>query len=199
MDYSRIDLRTVFSDGWALFRSRLGEFLLKSLIAGALFTLTAGVLAGPMLVWMMLTARRFSENRLALPGETLFAVFRLEPLLVALGWFLIAALGRGLFAVVGPVPAGLLCLALAPAPFWATAFVAFRGDTAWGAYQSLWNRITRDGFWVPYAASFLPVLVFGIGFALGGLGAIFTAPIGICLFQKLYEQAFADEPDVEYL
>ena len=197
MDYSRIDLRTVFSDGWKLFRSRTGELLVTSLVAGAVLTLSAGVLAGPMLAWLLLTTRRFSLNRPALPGETLFAVFRLQLIVAALAWVVMGFVARGLVAVVGPVPAALLCLLPFPAPFWATAFVAFRGDTAWEAYRSLWNRIRHEGFWIPYAASFAPILVCVSGAALGGIGAILTAPIGCCLFQKLYEQAFENEPDVE--
>ena len=203
MDYSRLDLRSMFADGWALFRSRTGEFLIAGLVAAAVFAVSASILAGPALAWLLLTARRFSQNRLALPGETLFTVFRLQPILAGIAWFAIALLSHGIVVAARTLPLGgllaLALLALAPAPFWATAFVVFRGDTAWEAYVSLWNRIVRERFWIPYAVSFLPVLVFGIGAALGGIGAILTAPIGACLFQKLYEQAFADEPDVEIL
>ncbi len=195
----RIDVFAAFADGWALYRSHLRELLLTSLLAFVAIALSAGILFGIALAWLMLVVRRLSSNRLEVPGQTAARAVRLGPLIVGVGWLAVSLISWRIAAipVAGSLLAGLVVLGLSPAVFWVMAFVAFRGDDVWGACRSLFARIVREGFWLPYALSFPAVLVACVGAVLGGIGAVVTMPLGCCLFQKLYEQALANEPEVE--
>ena len=166
--------------GWAVFKEDIGNFILITLIAGALASVANFVVVGPLLAGMFIAVKRRM-----LYGQTdlmdLFAGFNLF-----IDAFLIGILTT-LFAFVG------LLLCLFPG-FIVTAFYLFaclflvdRKLGFWDAMESSRRLVVRD--LLGYLLFVLLLMLFNLlGLILLGVGLLVTIPVSVAAIAVAYQE-----------
>ncbi len=196
-----VDITAACREGWELFRLAPSALLGAGAIVFVGGMLTSGILAPPLLGGLLHMIRRLDRDDptpLSATNVLLGLGNFLQPLLVALGGLVPAALGWLLLRLPMLAPLAVVPgLVLLPAILWALFLVVFRGETALDAYRFVFRYVFRPDMAATYFSMFLPAVVAGCGAAVFGAGVIVTAPIGLCIAHRVYVRAFEDEPDVE--
>lgn len=196
-----VDIAAACREGWELFRLAPSALLGASAIAFVGGTLTSGLLAPPLLGGLLHMIDDIDRDDPTPMGATRVLLGLgnfLQPLLVALGGLVPAALGWLLLHVPMLAPLAVVPgLVLLPAIIWAFFLAIRRGETALDAYRFVFRYVFRPEMAATYFSMFLPAVIAGCGAAVFGAGVIVTAPLGFCIAHCVYKRAFEDEPDVE--
>lgn len=166
--------------GWAIFKEDVGDFILITLIAGALGTVANFVVSGPLLAGMFVAVkRRMVEGRTDLMD--VFAGFNvfIDALLVGIV--------TAIFTLVG------LLLCIFPA-FLVTAFYLFaylfvvdRKLGFWDAMESSRRLVVQDV--LGYVLFVLLLLLLNLlGLLLLGVGLLATIPVSVAAIAVAYRE-----------
>jgi hypothetical protein len=167
---THIELTSLLSDSWTLFKQKPGTHILAFLIVVFGGVLTLGLAAAPLLVGYLRMIDRMRGGQSAELGEVLEGLSSFAPAFVAgLITAVAVAIGSALIVLPGVVVAVVWSYGL-----W---FVALEGQGAINALASSWGLARR------HASSLVLVLLATVALNfLGGLvvvGVLVTGPLGL--------------------
>lgn len=181
--------------GFNLYKANFGILVLVSLIAGALSTVTLGVLAGPMMAGVLLITMSLFDSKEPKPevGD-LFKGFNyfLQTFLFVLVWgvaLFIASFILGIVPCVGQLAS--ICLV-----FIAEAFLMFglflivdKEMDFWSASIESFNKV-KTNFWPFLGLAVVASIIGAIGAIACVIGVVFTLPIQLCILTVAYREVF---------
>jgi len=181
--------------GFNLYKANFGILVLVSLIAGALSTVTLGVLAGPMTAGVLLITMSLFDSKEPKPevGD-LFKGFNyfLQTFLFCLVWgvaLFIASFILNMVPCVGQLAS--ICLF-----FIAGAFLMFglflivdKEIDFWSASIESFNKV-KTNFWPFLGLSVVAGIIGFIGVIACVIGLVFTYPIYFCILTVAYREVF---------
>lgn len=182
-------------NGFDLYKANFGILVLVSLIAGALSTVTLGVLAGPMMGGIILITLALFDKKEPKPevGD-LFKGFNyfLQTFLFVLVWgvaFLIASFILNMVPCVGQLAS--ICLVFAAEAFlmFALFLIIDKEMDFWPASMESFNKV-KTNFWPFLALAVVASIIGAIGTIACVIGAVFTLPIQLCILTVAYREVF---------
>jgi uncharacterized membrane protein len=168
------------SMGWAIFKEDIGNFILITLIAGALASVANFIVAGPLLAGMFIAVkRRLLHGRTDLMDS--FAGFNLF-----IDAFLIGIL-TGIFTVVGLALCIFPALIVAAFYLFAYLFLVDRKLGFWEAMESSRRLVVQD--LLGYILFVFLLLLFNLlGLILLGVGLLVTIPVSVAAIAVAYKE-----------
>jgi uncharacterized membrane protein len=168
------------SMGWAIFKEDIGNFILITLIAGALASVANFVVAGPLLAGMFIAVkRRMLHGRTDLMD--LFAGFNLF-----IDAFLVGIL-TAIFTVVGLALCIFPALIVAAFYLFAYLFLVDRKLGFWEAMESSRRLVVQD--LLGYILFVFLLLLFNLlGLILLGVGLLVTIPVSVAAIAVAYKE-----------
>jgi uncharacterized membrane protein len=168
------------SMGWAIFKEDIGNFILITLIAGALASVANFVVAGPLLAGMFIAVkRRMLHGRTDLID--LFAGFNLF-----IDAFLVGIL-TAIFTVVGLALCIFPALIVTAFYLFAYLFLVDRKLGFWEAMESSRRLVVQDLLgYILFA--FLLLLFNLLGLLLLGVGLLVTIPVSVAAVAVAYKE-----------
>ena len=168
------------SMGWAIFKEDIGNFILITLIAGALASVANFVVAGPLLAGMFIAVkRRMLHGRTDLMD--LFAGFNLF-----IDAFLVGIL-TAIFTVVGLALCIFPALIVAAFYLFAYLFLVDRKLGFWEAMESSRRLVVQD--LLGYILFVFLLLLFNLlGLILLGVGLLVTVPVSVAAIAVAYKE-----------
>jgi uncharacterized membrane protein len=166
--------------GWAIFKEDIGNFILITLIAGALASVANFVVAGPLLAGMFIAVkRRMLHGRTDLID--LFAGFNLF-----IDAFLVGIL-TAIFTVVGLALCIFPALIVTAFYLFAYLFLVDRKLGFWEAMESSRRLVVQDLLgYILFA--FLLLLFNLLGLLLLGVGLLVTIPVSVAAVAVAYKE-----------
>jgi uncharacterized membrane protein len=168
------------SMGWAIFKEDIGNFILITLIAGALASVANFVVAGPLLAGMFIAVkRRMLHGRTDLMD--LFAGFNLF-----IDAFLVGII-TAIFTVVGLALCIFPALIVAAFYLFAYLFLVDRKLGFWEAMESSRRLVVQD--LLGYILFVFLLLLFNLlGLILLGVGLLVTIPVSVAAIAVAYKE-----------
>ena len=195
MDKVQVKFGEWIEKGFNLYKVNFGILVLASLIAGALSTVTLGVLAGPMMGGIILITLALFDKKEPKPEiGNLFKGFNyfLQTFLFVLVWgvaFLIASFILNMVPCVGQL--AFICLVFAAQAFlmFALFLIVDKETDFWSASVESFNKV-KTNFWPFLALSVVAGIIGFIGVIACVIGLVFTYPISFCILTVAYREVF---------
>ena len=174
------------SGAWGIFKNNAVTHVVCTFLVMAVTSLSAGLLAGPMIVGYLRMVERETRGEPVQIGDIFRGFDDFVPALVA---GLISSLVVSLGFMLCFIP-GLLIMALPPVALYLVA----RGERdGVAAFNQAWSLVTKN-----LGSAFFCSLVLGIvgslGFVLCGVGALLTLPLSMIGSYFLAHQLAGDAP-----
>jgi len=164
--------------------------------------ITCGLLTGPLMVGMLLIARRLLKGDPDRPqaGDVFRGLdfFIQTLLLLVITAIAVLVLGRLLMSM-GRIPiiiGWLIDLVVYAVVMWALVFVAYEKATAIDAIKKVFTLIKSGSFTVPLLFAMVAGFLGSLGLAVCVVGGFFTLPLTYCLMACCYDTLFGDGPEV---
>ena len=192
MEQPRLNLGDCFENGFRLYKENMLILIPATFIALLLSLVSAGILAGPMLTGLFMSALALLRHKDPKPEILdVFNGFRffLNAAIFFLGWGLVVT-GGCLILFLLPGVGQLVVLFFI---YSAQAFLMFgpflildQGmDFREASFNSI-NRIKGD-FWPFLSVSAVAGVIGSIGLVVFGIGVVVTFPIQVCILTVTYE------------
>lgn len=184
--------------GFNLYKENFGTLVLASIFVVVIGTVTAGLLAGPMLAGLVMVTLRLLDRRDPPPeAGNVFKGFDyfLQSFLFVVIWGLALLIGSAILGVI-PVVGQLASLAFAYA---AQAFLMFGmflivdREMDWVAASKLSINTVKSNFWPFFGFSAVAGIIGSIGAIACGIGVVLTIPIQGCMLAVAYRDVFGNE------
>ena len=188
--------------GFNLYKDNFGLLLAVVLVGGLLSSLTAGILAGPMTVGMILVTLGLLDKREPKPRfEDLFKGFDFfaQSFLFMLIWGIALVVLSVLlsFAVcVGQILIMAVSLIASAFLMFGMFFMADRKMDFWPASVAAYNLL-KDNLFPLLGISIVAMLLGHVGAIACFIGVIFTAPIYVCIMAVVYRDMVKDGTDAK--
>ena len=182
-------------EGFNLYKNNFGTLVLASIIALVLSTVTAGILAGPMIAGLVIITLQLLRKEGPKPDAG--KVFRgfdyfLNSFLFIVIWGIAIFVGSFILALF-PCIGQLLSLFLAYA---AQAFLMFGIFLIVDKQMNFWPASTesiktvKTNFWPFFGLSTVASIIGSLGVIAFGIGIVLTIPIQVCILAVAYRDVF---------
>ena len=183
MTVRRIEIGTEVGKGWRLFKANMGVLIFGGILATMISAITCGLLTGPLMVGMLLIARRLLKGDPDRPqaGDVFRGLdfFIQTLLLLVITAIAVLVLGRLLMSM-GRIPiiiGWLIDLVVYAVVMWALVFVAYEKATAIDAIKKVFTLIKSGSFTVPLLFAMVAGFLGSLGLAVCVVGGFFTLPL----------------------
>ena len=183
--------------GFVLYKNNFGTLVLASIFAVVIGTITAGLLAGPMLAGLVMMILQL-HDRTDPPPEAgnVFKGFDyfLQSVLFVSIWGLALVIGSASLGAI-PVVGQLASLAFA---YIAQAFLMFGmflivdREMAWLPASTLSFNTVKSNFWPFFGLSAVAGIIGSVGAIACGIGVVLTIPIQGSILAVAYRDVFGD-------
>jgi len=181
--------------GFNLYKNNFGILVLASVFAVAIGTITAGLLAGPMLAGLVLITLQLLDRKEPPPEAGM--VFRgfdyfLQSFLFIIIWgigILIGSLILGAIPVIGQL-ASIAFVYVAQAFLMFGLFLIVDRQMEWLPASTESINIVKTNFWPFFGLSAVAGIIGSLGAIACGIGIVFTVPIQGCILAVAYRDIF---------
>ena len=181
--------------GFNLYKANFGTFVLASIFVVVISTVTAGLLAGPMLAGLALVTLQLLDRKEPKPeAGKVFKGFDyfVQSFLFVVVWGIGVLIGSVVFGII-PVIGQLASIAFVYA---AQAFLMFgmflivdrQMDWLPASMESI--NVVKTNFWPFFGLSAVAGIIGSIGAIACGIGIVFTIPIQGCILAVAYREVF---------
>ena len=186
--------------GFNLYKANFGTLVLASIFVVVIGTVTAGILAGPMLAGLVFVTLQLLDR--SDPKPEAGKVFKgfdyfLQSFLFVVIWGIAILLGSVILGII-PVIGQLASIAFVYA---AQAFLMFgmflivdRKMDWWPASAQSINTV-KTNFWPFFGLSAVAGVIGSLGAIAFGIGVVFTIPIQGCILAIAYREIFGGPED----
>ena len=185
--------------GFNLYKNNFGTLVLASIFGVVISTVTAGLLAGPMLAGLALVTLQLFDRKEPKPeAGKVFKGFDyfVQSFLFVVVWGIGILIGSVVFGII-PVIGQLASIAFVYA---AQAFLMFgmflivdrHMDWLPASMESI--NVVKTNFWPFFGLSAVAGIIGSIGFIAFGIGIVFTIPIQGCILAVAYRDVFTGSP-----
>jgi len=187
-------------NGFNLYKANFGPLVLASVFVVVIGTITAGILAGPMLAGLALVTLQLLDKKEPRPeAGKVFKGFDyfLNSFLFVLIWGIGILIGSVILGVI-PVLGQLASIAFVYA---AQAFLMFGiflivdRQMQWLPASTESINIVKTNFWPFFGLSAVAGTIGSIGAIACGIGIVFTIPIQGCILAVAYREVFGSPVD----
>ena len=181
--------------GFNLYKNNFGTLVLASIFVVVISSVTAGLLAGPMLAGLALVTLQLFDRKEPKPeAGKVFKGFDyfVQSFLFVVVWGIGILIGSVVFGII-PVIGQLASIAFVYA---AQAFLMFgmflivdrHMDWLPASMESI--NVVKTNFWPFFGLSAVAGIIGSIGFIAFGIGIVFTIPIQGCILAVAYRDVF---------
>ncbi len=181
--------------GFNLYKANFGTLVLASVFVVVISTVTAGILAGPMLAGLVLVTLQLLDRK-APPPEAgkVFKGFDyfLQSFLFVVVWgigILIGSVILGMVPVLGQL-ASIAFVYAAQAFLMFGMFLIVDRQMDWLPASTESFNIVKDNFWPFFGLSAVAGIIGSLGAIACGIGVVFTIPIQGCILAVAYREIF---------
>ena len=182
--------------GFNLYKNNFGTLVLASIFVVVISTVTAGLLAGPMLAGLALVTLQLFDRKEPKPeAGKVFKGFDyfVQSFLFVVVWGIGILIGSVVFGII-PIIGQLASIAFVYA---AQAFLMFgmflivdrHMDWLPASMESI--NVVKTNFWPFFGLSAVAGIIGSIGFIAFGIGIVFTIPIQGCILAVAYRDVFS--------
>ena len=182
-------------EGFNLYKDNFKTLVLAAIFVVVLSSVTAFILAGPMLaglVWITLELRDKKT-----PKPEAGSVFRgfdyfVQAFLFIAGWgiaILIATVIIGAFPVIGQLASLFVAYGAQAFLMFGLFLIVDKKMDFWSASQESINTV-KANFWPFFGLSAIASIIGSIGAIAFGIGIVLTVPIQVCILAVAYEEIF---------
>jgi len=201
MEPIAVNLGEWFERGFRLYRENMVKLIPATFVAIVLSVASAGILAGPMLIGLIMIPLALLRDHHPKPEILdIFKGFRffVNAGIFVLGWGLVLSLGSMILLLIP----GIGLLAVLFFIYSALAFLMFgpflildRNMDFWAATLTSFHAV-KSNFWPFLSVSAVAGVIGSIGSIAFGIGVIVTFPIQICILTVAYEAVFGETGSV---
>ncbi len=183
--------------GFNLYKEHIGILILASLLVVLLSALTAGILAGPMVVGLVLIVLAYLDGKEPAPGAgEVFAGLNyfLNAFLFYLVWGVVAIVVcfvLNLIPCVGQLAAPVVILAITTLVMFGPFLIADKQMDFWPASMASIEKV-KTNFWPMLGFAVIVSILGSLGGIVCGIGMIVTLPLMYCVLAVAYREVFAD-------
>ena len=186
--------------GFNLYKANFGILVLASVFAVVIGTITAGLLAGPMLAGLVLVTLQLLDRKEPVPEAGM--VFKgfdyfLQSFLFVIIWgigLLIGSVVLGVIPVIGQI-ASVAFVYAAQAFLMFGLFLIVDREMEWLPASKLSINTVKTNFWPFFGLSAVAGILGSIGAIACGIGVVFTIPIQGCILAVAYRDVFGITDD----
>lgn len=182
-------------DGFNLYKENFKTLVLGSIFVVVISTITAGILAGPMLAGMALVILELRDRKAPKPeagrvfkGFDFFVPSFLFVVLWGIAIFVISVM-VGVFPIIGQLASFFVVYAAQAFLMFGLFLIVDRKMEFWPASQNSINTV-KANFWPFFGLSIIAGLIGGIGALAFGIGIVFTFPIQGCILTVAYREVY---------
>jgi len=202
MEPIEVKLGEWFEKGFRLYRENMAKLIPATFVALVLSVASAGILAGPMLIGLIIISLALLRGHH--PKPEIFEIlkgfrFFLNAVIFVLGWGLVVSSGSAILLMIP----GIGLLAVLFFIYSSQAFLMFgpflivdRDMDFWTATLTSFNTV-KSNFWPFLSVSAVAGVIGSIGCIAFGVGVIVTIPIQICILTVAYEAILGETRGVE--
>ena len=197
MDKVQVKFGDWIEAGFNLYKNNFGTLVLASIFAVVIGTVTAGLLAGPMLAGLALVILQLLDGKVPPPeAGNVFKGFDyfLQSFLFVVIWGIGLVIGSAILGAI-PVVGQLASLAFAYA---AQAFLMFGlflivdREMEWLPASTLSINTVKSNFWPFFGLSAIAGIIGSVGVIACGIGVVLTIPIQGCILAVAYRSVFGN-------
>ncbi len=183
--------------GFNLYKANFGTLILASIFVTVISTITAGILAGPMLAGLVLVTLQMLDRKEPQPeAGKVFKGFDyfLQSFLFVVVWgigILIGSLILGSIPVIGQL-ASVAFVYAAQAFLMFGMFLIVDREMGWLPASTESINIVKTNFWPFFGFSAVAGIIGSIGAIACGIGVVFTIPIQGCMLAVAYREVFGN-------
>jgi uncharacterized membrane protein len=181
--------------GFNLYKNNFGTLVLASVFAVVIGTITAGLLAGPMLAGLALVTLQLLDRREPPPeagkvfkGFDYFLQSFLFIIIWGIGILIVSAI-LGVIPVIGQL-GSIVFMYAAQAFLMFGIFLIVDRKIDWLPASTESINIVKTNFWPFFGLSTVAAIIGSIGAIACGIGIVFTIPIQGCILAIAYREIF---------
>ena len=182
-------------DGFNLYKENFKTLILASIFVVVISTVTAGILAGPMLAGLAIVILELQDKKEPKPGAgRVFKGFDyfVHSFLFVVVWgicILIASMIVGVIPVIGQLASLFIAYAAQAFLMFGLFLIVDRQMEFWPASQESINTV-KTNFWPFFGLSAVAGFIGSIGAIAFGIGIVFTIPIQGCILTVAYREVY---------
>ncbi len=195
MHKERVKFGRWIEDGFTLYKENFKTLVLASIFVLVISTLTAGILAGPMLAGLAIVILELHDRKVPVPeaGRVFkgFDYFVHSFLFIAV-WgigIVIASMILGVLPVIGNLAALFVAYGVQALLMFGLFLIVDRQAAFWPASLKSIDTV-KFNFWPFFALSVIAGIIGSAGAIALGVGVIFTIPIQGCILAVAYRDVF---------
>ncbi len=195
MEKENLHLSEWFEQGFRLYRQNLPILISATFIALLLSVATAGVLAGPLLVGLLMILLGLKRKQAPRP-ETLdlFKGFRffLNAAIFVMGWGMAVSVGAMILIMIpgiGPLVALFFIYGAKAVLMFGPFLILDQGMDFREATITSFSRVKED-FWIFLSVSAAAGVIGSLGLVLLGIGIVLTVPLQLSILTVAYDAVF---------
>ena len=189
--------------GFNLYKANFGTLVLASIFVVVISTITAAILAGPMLAGLALVTLELLDRKKPQPeAGKVFKGFDyfLQSFLFVVVWGIGILIGS---AILGGIPvigqlAALAFVYAAQAILMFGMFLIVDRQMEWLPASTESINIVKANFWPFFGLSTVAGIIGSIGAIAFGIGVVFTIPIQGCILAVAYREVFGSSETEKY-
>jgi len=195
MQKNQVKFGEWIEEGFKLYRQNFKTLVLAAIFVVVIGTVTAGILAGPMLAGLALVILELRDRKEPQPeagtvfkGFDYFAHSFLFVTVWGIGIF-IASIILGVMPVIGHLASLFVAYAAQAFLMFGLFLIVDRRMEFWPASMESINTV-KSNFWPFFGLSFVAGIIGSIGVIAFGVGVVFTIPIQGCILTVAYRKVF---------
>lgn len=189
--------------GFNLYKANFGTLVLASIFVVVISTITAGILAGPMLAGLALVTLQLLDRKEPQPeAGKVFKGFDyfLQSFLFVVVWGIGILIGS---AILGGIPvigqlAAVAFVYAAQAILMFGMFLIVDRQMEWLPASTESINIVKANFWPFFGLATVAGIIGSIGAIAFGIGVVFTIPIQGCILAVAYREVFGSSETEKY-
>jgi hypothetical protein len=182
-------------DGFILYKENFKTLVMASIFVVVISTITAGILAGPMLAGLAIVILEMRDRKTLEPeAGSVFKGFDhfVQSFLFVAVWGIgiaVASMIAGAIPVIGSLAAFFLAYAAQALLMFGLFLIVDRQTAFWPASLQSIDTV-KANFWPFFVLSLIAGIIGGAGAIAFGIGVIFTIPIQGCILAVAYRDVF---------
>ena len=182
-------------EGFNLYRENFKTLVLASILVLVISTVTAGILAGPMLAGLAMLILDLWDNKLPKPeagkvfkGFDYFVPSFMYIVVWGIGIFIMSAM-VGVLPVIGQLAALFVAYGAQAFLMFGLFLIVDRQMEFWPASRDSIETV-KANFWPIFGLSVVAGLIGSVGAIAFGIGVVFTFPIQACILTVAYRRVY---------
>lgn len=195
MQKNQVKFGEWIEEGFKLYRQNFKTLVLAAIFVVVIGTVTAGILAGPMLAGLALVILELRDRKEPQPeagtvfkGFDYFAHSFLFVTVWGIGIF-IASIILGVMPVIGHLASLFVAYAAQAFLMFGLFLIVDRRMEFWPASMESINKV-KSNFWPFFGLSLVAGIIGSFGVIAFGVGVVFTIPIQGCILTVAYRKVF---------